>query len=218
MFYKINLLKSNLFFSLNKPINFTSNSFLNYIKKYSSFLRIGHTGTLDPSASGVLIIYIGKKSNSLDFIINKCKRYLVFTLIGIESDSLDLIGKILYFNKCTLSLKKNYLKSFLFFIKKSNKQNFPDYSSIKHNGKELYKYSRLEIKIKSKFNHVLIYKIFSFYFFKNFIIFDVECSKGVYVRELIKFLGKKFKLPICVYKIIRLKVSDCTIIDSFNFF
>ncbi|HIH2762487.1 MAG TPA: pseudouridine synthase family protein [Candidatus Azoamicus sp. MARI] len=218
MILNIKFFTKDLILLLNKPIFFTSNQVIQLIKKYSLLDKIGHAGTLDPSASGILIICTNLETKLLNIFIKYNKRYLVFSLVGLDSNTLDVFGQIKYFTFDYLSIKKNIVKFFLSSIKKMSKQKPPIYSSIKHNGHNLYKYSRLELNIKIKEHPVEIYNICLVKLIGNMIILDIECSKGTYIREIINTLSLKLKLPIAVYKIIRLKCSKHSILDSFNFF
>lgn len=203
---------------LNKPNFLTSNQVLQSIKKYAYCCKIGHAGTLDPSASGILLICIGNQTKILDYILTRNKRYLVFSIIGIESDTLDIFGKIKFFNTEFADFDKKLIRFFSKSIKKFNKQTIPDYSSIKHNGQSLYKYSRLEIKIKAKQNLIKINEIKFVKIIDNIFILDIECSKGTYIRELVKKFSLKIYTPLSVYKIVRLKISNYSVINSLNFF
>ncbi|HIH2763428.1 MAG TPA: pseudouridine synthase family protein [Candidatus Azoamicus sp.] len=150
MIQKIKFFNNDLVFALNKPILLTSNQVIQLIKKYSSFDKIGHSGTLDPSASGVLVVCTNKKTKFLNFIFDKNKRYLVFFIIGVESDSLDIFGKVKYFCLDKIKIEKKIAKFFISSVKRNYIQTPPGYSSIKHHGYSLYKYSRLEIKLHLK--------------------------------------------------------------------
>lgn len=218
MIQKINFFYKNLILVLNKPIFLTSNQTIQLIKKYSLFDKIGHAGTLDPSASGILLICTDSKTKSLSSLIEQTKRYLVFSIVGIESDTFDMFGKIKYFNSNSIKLNKKIINFFLYSIKIKGEQKPPLYSSIKHNGYSLYKYSRLDIHVRVKKHAVTVYKVLLVKIIGNMLIIDIECSKGTYVREIINNLSFKFKLPIAVYKIVRLKFSNYSILDSVNFF
>lgn len=218
MIQSINFFSKSLILVLNKPFFLTSNQAIQLIKKFSSCDKIGHAGTLDQAASGVLIVCTNCKTKSLSLFVEQHKRYIVFCIVGIESDTLDIFGKIKYFNSYSFKIKKNIIKFFLSSIKMTNVQTPPIYSSIKHNGYSLYKYSRLDIDVKIKLHSVIIYKIFLIKLVRNVLIIDIECSKGTYVREVVNNLSFKVNLPMIVYRIVRLKFSNYSILESVNFF
>ncbi|HIH2763114.1 MAG TPA: pseudouridine synthase family protein [Candidatus Azoamicus sp.] len=218
MIRNIKFFNKNLVLILNKPIFLTSNYFIQLIKKYSLFEKIGHAGTLDPSASGVLIVCTNSKTAFLNVLIEQRKRYLVFSIVGIDSVSLDFFGKIKYFDFRKINVETYIIKSFLYSIRTNTFQKSPIYSSVKHNGYSFYKYSRLDQSVRAKNHTVKIYKFFLIKKIENVLIFDIECSKGTYVREIVNSLSCKFKLPIVVYRIIRLKISNYSILNSFNLF
>lgn len=218
MIQKIHFINKNIICSFNKSVYLTSNQFIQLIKKYSDIDKIGHSGTLDPSASGVLIVCTNLKTRNLNYLLAQNKRYLVFCIFGLLSDTADIFGKIKYFSLYKFNLEKNKIKTFLLNLKKEFPQNPPMYSSIKHNGYRLYKYSRLEICVNVKHQTVRIYKIFLVKIIGNILILDVKCSKGTYIREIINNLSVMFNFPISVYKIIRLENANYSILDSVNIF
>jgi len=215
MIYRINFFENDLFLLLNKNQISTSSKFIQKIKRYALCLRIGHSGTLDPSAFGLLIVCIGKKTRYLNFLCVKKKRYLAFVIIGVNSDTYDILGKINFFCEKSVYLDKKKTKISLKILNNIFLQSIPKYSSVKHNAIRLYKYSRLEINFRSKKKNIKIHKINIVKIFKNILVFDVVCSKGTYVREIANIIGKNIYLPICILKIVRLKIGKYSILDSF---
>lgn len=201
---------------LNKPQNITSHDAIQKIKKKFKLEKIGHCGTLDPTASGILITCIGQQTKLTEKIQNSQKRYLAYAITGIKSTTHDTHGKITFFDKKIMHIKKNVLKNYLQIIKKTTLQIPPLFSSVKHNGIHFYKYARLEINIKPKKRNISIIQVSLKTLFEKVIILDITCSKGTYIRETIHQLGKQLNYPLCVYHIIRLSIDKYTILNSYT--
>jgi len=201
---------------INKPINITSNHIIEKIKKKFNLNNIGHCGTLDPLANGVLILCIGKKTKNSNIILNQKKRYIVNSIIGIKSKTYDTNGKINFYEKNKIEIEKLKIKHVIKLIQKKYNEKPPLFSSIKHNGLQLYKYARLEIDLKIKKRNTKIYKIGLINKKNNSITLDITCGKGTYIRSLINYLGKKLQQPICVKKISRISSGKYNILHSYN--
>lgn len=199
---------------LNKPIKITSNKIIQIIKKKLKIQKIGHCGTLDPSATGLLIICITTNTSIIKNIILYSKTYILLALIGIKTLTSDLDGKITFFQKA----KKN-VKNIKILIKNTKyiKTQIPTiFSSIKHNKINLYKFARLEINIKPKKKEIKIYKIMLIKHMQNLLIFKIKCSHGVYIRSILDYFSEKIKKPICTIKIQRISIKNFNIINSHN--
>lgn len=209
-------MNDNAILILNKPQNITSYNAIIKIKNKFNINKIGHCGTLDPIASGILIICMGNKTKLSNKLSNTKKRYIVSGIMGLKSTTYDLKGKIKFFNTKSISIEKTHIKNILKLIKILNKQKPPTTSSIKHNNIHMYKYTKLNIKLNIKEKYIKIYNITLIKKFKNLIILDITCSKGTYVRSIIDYLGKKTHIPICVNNIIRLSSNKYTILNAYN--
>ncbi len=205
--------KINGILLINKLHKITSNDIINKIKKQIQNIKIGHLGTLDPSAIGLLIISLYNNNIIIKCLINKNKRYIIYALVGIKTFTKDLDGKIKFINKNILTTKYILLNNII-IIQYQKQQTPPNFSSIKHNGIPLYKYSRLHIKLHQKQNNIIIFKIKLLNIYKNLIILDIKCSKGTYIREIINNLNI-FK-PICTLKIIRISINNYTLLNSYD--
>lgn len=210
-------MKKNDLILINKSENITSNKIIQLLKKKFKINKIGHCGTLDPYASGLLIICVGKKTKLASKIINYEKKYIVIAIIGIKSITDDLDGKIIFYEKNTKTIQKNKIKHELKIIQK-NKYHKPHlFSSIKHNGTNLYKFARLDIKMKIKNKENEINKIKLVKNNKKTLIITVTCKHGTYIRSIINELSECIKTPICTLKIIRLSIKKYTILNSYNY-
>ena len=170
---------------VNKSINLTSRDVVNKLNSIFKTKKIGHTGTLDPMATGVLVCVFGKYTKLVDYLSQTDKEYLASIKLGIETDTWDIMGNIIKKEKVKkFSVKEinDVLQSFVGIYK----QQIPLYSAKHVNGKRLYEYARLNEPVKLPENEVEIKKI-EFISYENAeITFKVLVSKGTYIRSLIQ--------------------------------
>lgn len=174
---------------INKPKNFTSRDVVNIVSKKLKTKKVGHTGTLDPIASGVLVICVGKATKLCELLTCEKKEYIAKVVLGYETDTLDITGNIIKENKKTVSKKEleDVLKTFI----GAYNQEVPIYSAVKVNGKKLYEYARKNIKIKLPKKKVTVYDISLLKYDGNTFIFKCTVSKGTYIRSLIRDIAYK---------------------------
>lgn len=174
-----------------KPPGMTSHDVVSYIRKVSGIKKVGHTGTLDPGAAGVLPICIGKATKLVDYITSQDKTYICEVTFGIETDTYDKYGNIV----------KSYNKQILIdfnLLEKTLKDHFtgdieqipPAYSAIKIDGKRAYDLARSGEKVNIPKRKVTIYDSKLIKVEKNTAIIKVNCSKGTYIRSICNDLGK----------------------------
>lgn len=178
---------------INKQKNCTSHDVVNKIKHMFNE-KVGHTGTLDPNATGLLPILIGQGTKLSYYLINHDKEYEVTLQLGIKTDTADGEGKVVEeqnVDKAILEEENvaNVLKSFI----GKQLQTPPMYSAIKLNGKKLYEYARKNIQVDVKPREIEVYDISrtSVDRAKFQIQFTVKCSKGTYIRSLCEDIAKK---------------------------
>ncbi|MDR5658217.1 tRNA pseudouridine(55) synthase TruB [Serpentinicella sp. ANB-PHB4] len=171
-----------------KPPGMSSHDVVNIIRKKTNIKKVGHTGTLDPSAAGVLPICIGKATKISNYLLNDTKSYRAELLLGIETDTQDTDGQILK-TKTINKSKEDIIRTILSFVGVYN-QVPPMYSALKVGGKKLYDFAREGIEIERKSRRIEIYKIHIVYIKDNRVLFDVECSKGTYIRTLCHDIGQ----------------------------
>ena len=178
---------------INKPKNYTSHDIVYKIKKITG-KKVGHTGTLDPLATGVLPILIGKGTLCSKYLINHDKTYQVELKLGIKTETADSEGKIIEEKEVPeKALKEETIKKVLSSFLGKQKQIPPIYSAIKVKGKKLYEYARKGEKVEIEPRNIEIYKIE----LKNLdktnkvISFEVSCSKGTYIRSLCEDIAQK---------------------------
>ncbi|QJC29159.1 tRNA pseudouridine(55) synthase TruB [Enterobacteriaceae endosymbiont of Plateumaris rustica] len=197
---------------LDKPIGYTSNKILQYIKFIYKAKKAGHTGTLDPLASGLLPICLGETTKFTSYLINSDKKYIVTARLGEKTNTADKYGIIIKKKKINFSEKK--LKDILSLFKGKIKQIPTMYSAIKYKGIPLYKYARAGINLFLNKREVTIYKLKLLYFKNNEIKLKIHCSKGTYIRTIIDDLGDKLNCGAHVIKLRRIKISHFSILNK----
>ncbi len=175
--------------NLYKPTGKTSHDMVSFVRRTLGIKRVGHAGTLDPEASGVLPILVGKATVLSDLLTEKRKTYIATVQWGIETDTYDLAGTVINqsdVRPTPLEIEKA-TTGFLGEIS----QLPPMYSAVKMNGKKLYELARQGMEIERKPRKVTIEHIRCFNFTENSFQMEVRCSKGTYIRSLCYDLGKR---------------------------
>lgn len=201
---------------INKTKGCTSHDIVYKIKKMLNE-KVGHTGTLDPMAEGVLPILVGKGTLASKYLINHDKKYIVELQLGTKTDTADGEGRIVKqqpVNKEILTTK-NIEKILQSFVGKQE-QIPPIYSAIKINGKKLYEYARKGQEIELKPRKIEIYniKLINYSVEEKQIKFEVFCGKGTYIRSLCEDIAIKFGTAGYMKSLKRIQVGDFKIEDS----
>ncbi|MCS7205651.1 MAG: tRNA pseudouridine(55) synthase TruB [Leptospiraceae bacterium] len=208
-----------------KPAGITSAGFINLFKKklkelYQAKLKVGHTGTLDKFAEGLLILLIGQATSFSEYFLKKDKTYIVEFLIGKQTDTLDPEGKIL--EEWNLERIKDFLQSHrekivnaVLGLTKLKEQIPPDYSAIKIQGIRSSDWVRKGVKVDLPPRKIEIYKSEILEFHPDGIIkVELHVSSGSYVRAIARDLGSQIQVPIMVRSLIRTKIGNWSIYDS----
>tara|TARA_B100000579_G_scaffold11392_1_gene8401 strand:+ start:47 stop:700 length:654 start_codon:yes stop_codon:yes gene_type:complete len=201
--------------NIDKPIGWSSFDVVKKIKHITKHKKVGHGGTLDPFASGVLIIGTESDTKKLTKITNSDKTYEAQLELGKTTNTLDTEGEIVN-AKETPELDSDIIKSVLNEFLGKQKQKPPMYSAKKHKGVRLYKLARKNIEVERKDVDISIHDIELVDFNKNVMRFVVECSKGTYVRVLGKDIAKKLDTVGYLSALKRTKVGDFLISDSIS--
>lgn len=200
---------------VNKEENYTSRDVVNVISKIFNTSKVGHAGTLDPIAEGVLVIAVGRGLKLIDFLSCYKKEYIATVSMGFLTDTLDVTGnKTIEFND--FSIDKDTLSDKLKEFVGKNIQTVPLYSAVKVNGKRLYEYARKGENIELPKREIEIYDIELLDFNDKEFKFRVEVSKGTYIRSLIKDIGDKLKIPCTMKNLVRTKQGNFKIEDSYT--
>lgn len=199
---------------VNKAPDMTSRDVINILNKKFNTKSIGHTGTLDPIAEGVLVCLIGKYTKLTDILINHDKEYIASFKLGILTDTLDITGKILKEEK--INLTKEEIQKTILSFKGTHNQEVPIYSAVKINGKKLYEYARNNEEITLPKREVNIYDIELLNIDNDIITIKTKVSKGTYIRSLIRDIGLKLNTNATMTKLIRTKLGKFTIEESYT--
>ena len=199
---------------VNKEKNKTSRDIINELNIRFNTKKIGHTGTLDPIATGVLVCLIGKYTKLVDLITSYDKEYIAEIKLGIKTDTGDITGNVI--EKCNTNITLLDIKNVFNNFSKEYYQKVPIYSAVKINGKKLYEYARNNIDIKLPKRLVKIYSLELLSYSNNIITFKTKVSKGTYIRSLINDLCNKLNVLGTMNNLIRTKQGNFIIEDSFT--
>jgi len=177
--------------NINKPQNMTSHDVVAVARRSLGIKKIGHTGTLDPMATGVLPICIGKATRIIEYLDMDMKTYRCTMLLGLQTDTQDIWGKEL--GRCPVKVTEAQVKQVFSLFQGVIDQKPPMYSALKVNGKKLYEYARegkeVEVKSRKVFIKSLDIEDIRLSHHENKVTFTVECSKGTYIRTICQDAG-----------------------------
>lgn len=204
---------------VNKPQNYTSRDIVNIISKKLNTKKVGHTGTLDPIAEGLLVVPIGRALKISELLTSEKKEYIAKVILGYETDMLDITGKEIKRNIPNVD-KDKLIEVLNSFIGKYN-QEVPMYSAVKVNGRKLYEYARSNIQITPPSKIVEIYSISLLegpIYKDNTVEFTMKCevSKGTYIRSLIRDIAYKLSTYGTMKELIRTKQGSFLLEDAFT--
>lgn len=200
---------------LDKPLGRSSNAALQKVRYLFNAKKAGHTGSLDPLATGVLPICFGQASKVTSFLLDSDKRYRCTAQLGITTTTGDKEGEELEVKQVT-SFNKDDIENVLKDYRGAIEQIPPMHSALKHNGQPLYKLARQGIEIERKVRHVNIHELTLIDFNEDSITLDVHCSKGTYIRTLAQDIGDSLGFGAHLSMLRRTEVSpfDCTRLHS----
>ena len=192
---------------LNKPKNISSFSYIQKIRKEENIKKIGHAGTLDPLAEGMMIVMANGATKFSDYLMKKDKTYFVEMELGYETDTLDLEGKKINEYKGEIEINIELLNEVLNKYKGKIKQIPPMYSAIKKDGIKLYQLARSGEKIELEARDVEIYNIYDVEFNNKKIRFRCDVSSGTYIRSLVRDIGRELGYFATMTELFREKVG-----------
>ena len=196
-----------------KPIDWSSFDVVKKVRNQIKPNKVGHSGTLDPFAEGVLVLCIGKKTKESEKLMGLKKEYVGTIQLGVETDTLDSTGQIVQ-EKVISELKEGEIIAVLNEFIGDGSQIPPMYSALKKNGTPLYKLARKGIQVERNPRPIKIYDIELLKFEDNQITFRVECGKGTYIRTLAKDIADKLNTCGHLIQLSRTKVGDYSEMDS----
>ena len=203
---------------INKPKNCTSHDIVRKAKKILNE-KVGHTGTLDPNATGVLPLLVGKGTQISKYLINHDKTYEAVLQLGEKRDTADIEGNVLEVKEVQVSsLEKSNVERILKQLIGKQEQIPPIYSAIKVNGKKLYEYARSGEKIEIEPRNIEIYNMELIHIDEQnkTINFKVECSKGTYIRTLCETIAERLENIGYMKELKRTKVGEFKIENSID--
>lgn len=199
---------------LNKEKNMTSRDVVNEVCKKLGTRHIGHTGTLDPIATGVLVLGINDGCKIIDLLTSSNKTYEAEVCMGLETDTLDITGNVL--RKEEVNVTREKLEEVISKFPKKYEQVVPKYSAIHVNGKRLYEYARDNIEVDLPKREVEIYSLKLLDIGNNTFKIEASVSKGTYIRSLIRDIGDMLGIPCTMQELKRTKQGIFDIKDAYN--
>ena len=199
--------------NINKPLGKTSFSIVSLVKRLSGESRVGHAGTLDPAASGVLPICLGQGTRVVEFLLDAPKAYRAEIEFGVVTDTDDATGKIISRGDPS-GIGREQLLSALDSFCGLISQTPPMYSAVKHRGKPLYKLARLGIEVERKSRLRWIYQLELTSWQPPLATIEVECGRGTYIRSLARDLGQKLGCGASLKSLVRLRCGLFNIRDA----
>lgn len=206
----------NGFVNVLKAPGLTSHDIVSHLRKIYGIKKVGHAGTLDPAASGVLPIAIGKATRMLEYMNDVDKSYKAEVTFGFTTDTGDDTGTVLESVSDYTIPTEDAVKSALEQFRGAIKQRPPIYSAIRINGEKAYNLARKNIEIEMPERNVFIYDIKFQEMTDNGFIFEVVCSKGTYIRTLCMDIGKVLGIPTVMSFLIRTHVGAFKLENTFT--
>ena len=205
---------------IDKPAGYTSHDIVNIVRKQLHTKKVGHCGTLDPDATGVLVVCVNKATKAIQFLTSDSKIYRATLTLGKSTETYDGSGKTIEEKEVGHISLKDVKEALHHFLGKST-QLPPIYSAIKVNGKKLYEYARNGQHVDIQPRQIEIYQIDFISFDGKNIVFDVSCSKGTYIRSLCVDIARKLGYPGHMSHLIRVQsgqfpLSKCISLEDFK--
>lgn len=186
---------------VNKPKGWTSHDVVGKIRHIAQMKKVGHAGTLDPIATGVLVVLLGKATKLSDILLQKDKTYRAGVRLGLTTDTYDITGVVI--SQTEPEITKDEVDSVLRRFEGKQLQQPPMYSAVKQGGKKLYELARQGIEVERPLREVEIYSIDRLDFASPSFTIEVHCSKGTYIRSLIHDIGQAMGSGACMESLCR---------------
>lgn len=199
---------------INKPSGYTSRATINVVAQVLKTKKVGHTGTLDPLATGVLVVTIGKYTKLTEMLTSLEKEYIAEIKLGIETDTLDITGNIIATSD-NRTTKEDVIKVLASFVGEYQME-VPKYSAIKVKGKKLYEYARSGEEVTLPIKNVHIYELELLSFTSDTITFRARVEKGTYIRSLIRDITKELNTIGVMSNLVRTKQGNFSLEDAYS--
>lgn len=202
------------FYLLDKPKTWTSQDLCTKLKKNFNFNKVGHSGTLDPNADGLMLLATDSYTKLFDYIENTDKTYKATAILGYSSPTLDVDSDLIFHeNINAVSLTKD-IENFLGNLVGESFQTPPIYSAIKVKGKRLYKYARQNQEVDIPVRKIIVDNTELLSVESNKVTFQITVSKGTYIRSIVEELGKSLNTVAIVEKLTRTSIGNLDINHS----
>ncbi len=198
---------------VNKPEGWTSFDVVNKIRRLTGIKKVGHAGTLDPFATGVLLICLGKATKKSAALMDLPKEYIAEIALGIETDTMDVTGKTISEASMPVLSEEVIFQAFRPFIGLIE-QEIPAYSAAKFKGKRLYKLAREGKPTPQLFKKVRVDKIELLDYRENLLKIRVTCGRGTYIRTLARDIARALNTAGYVKTLVRTRVGDYRLEDA----
>jgi tRNA pseudouridine55 synthase len=199
--------------NINKPWGKTSFSIVSLVKRLSGEKRVGHAGTLDPAATGVLPVCLGQGTRVVEFLVDEPKAYRAEIELGVATDTHDATGTVVSRGDPSGVTKEKLLEA-LDSFRGLIEQTPPMYSAVKHEGKPLYQLARSGIKVPRKSRKRWVYRLELTDWQPPIATIEVECGKGTYIRSLADDLGQLLGCGASLKSLVRLRCGIFTIEEA----
>lgn len=197
---------------IDKEPGWTSNDVVAKLKGMLHQRRVGHSGTLDPMATGLLVVFVGRATRAVEFAEGHDKRYLASLRLGLVTDTQDISGTVL--ERREASVARGELEAALEAFKGEQEQLPPMYSAIKHKGRPLYEIARKGGEVERKPRKITVYDLRLIGEDRGDYLLDIHCSKGTYVRTLCHDLGHALGCGGCMSSLRRLEAGGFSVDKS----
>ena len=199
--------------NINKPTGRTSFSVVALVKRLSGERRVGHAGTLDPAASGVLPVCLGQGTRVVQFLMNATKSYRAQIELGVTTDTYDASGQVTH-QADPSGITPEQVEAALTSFRGTIQQTPPEYSAVKYRGRPLYQWTRAGIKIERQSRPAKIYRLELIDFEPPVVTIEVECGKGTYIRSIAHDFGQALGCGASLKSLVRLHCGPFDISDA----
>ncbi len=186
---------------IDKPSGRTSHDVVRDVKRLLGAKKVGHAGTLDPLATGVLPVCVNEATKLTRFFLHEDKEYRATMLLGVTTDTLDREGEVIH--RREPRLREEEIREVVEGFAGRIEQRVPTYSAVKFRGKALYKWTREGVAVDPPVREVTVHRIGVIEIRQPYVIFEVFCSKGTYIRSLCAAMGEKLGCGACLFDLRR---------------
>lgn len=199
---------------IDKPPLWTSNDVVSKLKGVLKERRIGHSGTLDPLATGLLVVFAGRATRAVSFAESHDKRYTAGLRLGLRTDTQDISGNVI--SQEQTDIKNEELDRVLSCFVGEIEQTPPMYSAVRVNGKRLYELARKGIEVERKPRKITVYSIERKGRESGDIVLDIKCSKGTYIRTLCSDIGERLGCGACMSTLRRTEAGMFSVENAYT--